>query len=80
MKLLGVLALPKNSTQKAGSKLKDEYDGECLIEAPSAVVGISRRRGLDLGTGRCANATALTMLNVTVRMVAMFVDLETPSG
>ena len=41
MSLLGVLALPKNSTQKAGSKEKEAYDIECSIEAPSAEDGIS---------------------------------------
>lgn len=38
---LGWDALPKNSTQKAGSKEKDENDVECSIDAPVAELGIA---------------------------------------
>jgi len=33
----GELALPKNSTQKAGSKENEAKEGECGIEDPAAV-------------------------------------------
>lgn len=36
----GELALPKNSTQKAGSKENDAKDGEWGIEDPAAVDGM----------------------------------------
>jgi hypothetical protein len=36
----GALAFPKNSTQKAGSKEKEENDGVCSIEAPTAADGM----------------------------------------
>lgn len=45
VKLLGLLLFPKNSTQKAGSKEKDVYDGACSIDAPAGDFGMSRQTG-----------------------------------
>jgi len=42
--LFGVLELPKNSTQNAGSNEKDAKEGSCSIDAPSAVFGIFKER------------------------------------
>jgi len=46
---LGALRLPKNSTQKAGSKEKLEKEGVWGIEAPSADGGTFRAIPLLLG-------------------------------
>jgi hypothetical protein len=47
VRLLGVLALPKKSTQKAGSNEKEAKELLCGIEAPSAVFGMLRLSALE---------------------------------
>ena len=43
---LGLLALPKNSTQKAGSNENEASELLCGIEAPAAVLGTIKEEGL----------------------------------
>lgn len=42
---LGLLLFPKNSTQNAGSKEKDVYEGACSMDAPAGDFGTSRQIG-----------------------------------
>lgn len=54
----GSLALPKNSTQKAGSKEKEANEFVCGIDALAAVDGIDRSKHLDSGLGCACTAEA----------------------
>ncbi len=46
--LFGALALPKNSTQNAGSKENDANEVDCPYEAPCAEAGMVRSTAVEL--------------------------------
>ena len=75
---MGLLRLPKNSTQNAGSKEKDEKEGEWGMDAPFAEDGMLKRRAEGWPFVGCAwtkevaiNREALATTAALVRMVVI---------
>ena len=54
VRLFGLLALPKNSTQNAGSKEKEAKELLCGMEAPAAVFGTVKEDALVQSFVGCA--------------------------